>query len=143
MKTLLLDRDTWGLCIDANGNVAIADEPYALAQDAASAIRCFQGEQWFNTQIGVPYFQQVLGKMPPLSLLKAFFEQAALTVPNVETARCYIASFDLSTRALTGQVQITDANGVVTSSVFALQVPTAATPADPQPIATAVNATLS
>ncbi len=41
-KTLLLDTDEWDLVLDANGDIALADEPYAISQDVASAIRTFQ-----------------------------------------------------------------------------------------------------
>ena len=44
MKTLLLTTDAWDLTVDVSGNIAVADEPLALAQDAASAIRLFAGE---------------------------------------------------------------------------------------------------
>ena len=42
MKTLLLRPDTWDLTLDSAGNIAVAENPYALAQDAASAIKLFQ-----------------------------------------------------------------------------------------------------
>ena len=40
-------------------NIAVADEPYALAQDAASAIRTFIGECYYDTTKGLPYFEKV------------------------------------------------------------------------------------
>jgi hypothetical protein len=40
----LLDRSTSDLALDASGNIAVASAPYALAHDAASAIRLFAGE---------------------------------------------------------------------------------------------------
>lgn len=101
--TLLLDRTAWDLCLDSSGNIALAGEPYALAQDVASAVRLFLGELWYDTTKGVPYWQQILGKRPPLSLVKANVVKAALTVPNVIAARCLIASF--KDRTITGQVQ--------------------------------------
>ena len=36
-NTLLLDRTVWDLLLDGSGNIAIATEPYATAQDVASA----------------------------------------------------------------------------------------------------------
>jgi len=109
--TLLLDRSAWDLVVDAAGNIAVCDEPYALAQDAASALRLFKGELWYDTAKGVPYFQQILGKAPPLSLLKASFNAAALTVPGVTFARSFIA--DARDRVVTGQVQLTTKAGAV------------------------------
>jgi hypothetical protein len=115
-KTLLLDTVTWDLLVDASGNLAVADAPYALAQDAASAIRLFQGELWYDTTQGVPYFAQVLGEMPSLGLLKTLLSNAALTVPSVVNAVCYIDA--VSGRRVSGQVQITDATGTIAAAAF-------------------------
>lgn len=104
MKTLLLDRTAWDLVLDAAGNIALASEPYAIAQDVASAIRLFKGEAYYDTSQGVPYWEQFLGQRPPLSLVKAEVVKAALTVPGVLDARCFLASF--INRTLTGQVQV-------------------------------------
>lgn len=116
MKTLLLDTVAWDLVLDVHGDIAAASDPYARAQDAASAIRLFRGELWFDTSKGVPYFSEILGKAPPLGLLKARLVQAALTVPGVKAARVVIAS--VSGRNVTGQVQVTDAAGVTSAAGF-------------------------
>ena len=87
-KTLLLDRTAWDLVLDSNGNIAVASPPYALAQDVASAVKLFLGELWYDTTKGVPYFENVLGKLPPASLLISLLEKAALTVPGVVSAQC-------------------------------------------------------
>ena len=95
MRTLLLDTQTWDLVLDAFGNIAVADEPYAIAQDVASAIRLFNGELYYDTSKGVRYFEDILGQAPPLPLLKGELTNAAL--------QAFIAvSKD---RVVTGQVQ--------------------------------------
>lgn len=109
MRTLLLDIQTWDLVLDASGNIAMADNPYALAQDAASAIKTFQGEVYYDTSLGVPYFQSILGKLPQGQVMKAAFVKAALTVPDVVAAKCVLGP--LVNRQITGQVQITDKAG--------------------------------
>jgi hypothetical protein len=108
-STLLLDQTAWDLVVDANGNIALATDPYSLAQDAASAIRLFQGELYYDTTQGTPYFSTILGRAPPLSYLKAKFVAAALTVPGVVAAQCFISS--IKGRAVSGQVQIVTATG--------------------------------
>jgi hypothetical protein len=70
VRTLLLDTATWDLVLDVKGNIAIASEPYSLAQDAASAIKTFLGEVWYDTTQGVPYFEQILGKPPNVELMR-------------------------------------------------------------------------
>lgn len=109
MKTLLLDVDTWDLVLDASGNIALATEPYAVAQDVASACRLFAGELWYNVEAGIPYFTEVLGQVPPVAYFQELMVQAALTVPTVVSAICTIEAYEK--RAVTGQVTFRTANG--------------------------------
>jgi hypothetical protein len=115
MNTLLLDQVTWDVCLDINGNEAVASDPYAIAQDVACAVRAFQGEVWYDTTQGVPYFQEILGQRPPLSLITAQIEKVALTVPGVATAVCVIGTF--TDRTITGQIQLTSTDGSTLPSV--------------------------
>jgi len=115
-NTLYLDPQAWDLVLDSSGNIAMASPPYALAQDAASAIRTFIGECWYDVTVGIPYWQQILGKFPPIALMKAQFVAAALTVPGVTAAQAFITG--IVDRKVTGQVQVTDASGVVSFASF-------------------------
>lgn len=115
-NTLLLDGSAWDLVIDSYGNIAMASPPYALAQDVASAVRLFIGELWYDTTKGIPYFEDVLGHLPPISLLVGYIENAALTVPGVTSAKCVINSFD--NREITGQVQFIDETGAANNVNF-------------------------
>jgi hypothetical protein len=108
-NTLLLAVDTWDLCLDAAGNIAMATPPYALAQDVASAIRTFLGECYYDDTIGVPYQAQILGHQPPLNMLEGLIVQAALTVPGVVSAKCTVTS--VANRKVTGQVTFIDDRG--------------------------------
>ncbi len=116
MKTLLLIPDAWDLTVDSAQNIAVAGEPYALAQDAASAIRLFQGEDYFDLSRGIPYWEQILGHWPPVPVMKAYFVRAAKTVPGVVDAQCFIES--IQDRRPKGQVQITDRAGALTTVGF-------------------------
>lgn len=109
MRTLLLDRTTWDLVLDVYGNIAVADDPYSQAQDAASAIKLYQGELWYDVTQGIPYYEQVLGYAPPFSLFKALMNAAALTVPGVAQATTFINSFE--GRAIAGQAQLVNDAG--------------------------------
>ena len=109
--TILLDTATWDYTVDAAGNWALASEPYALAQDVASAIRLFKGELYYDRSQGVLYKTKILGQSPPLTVFQELMIQAALTVPGVVSATCVIESFDFATRHVEGQVQFKDVNG--------------------------------
>lgn len=112
MNTLLLTTDVWDLCLDASGNIAMATEPYSFAQDVASAIKTFLGECWYDNTLGIPYFTQILGRTPPVTVFQEYMVKAALTVPGVAKARCVISSFE--GRTVTGQVTFVDVNNVET-----------------------------
>lgn len=116
-RTIFVSPSDWNLALDSSGNIATATGPYSLAQDAASAIRTFQGECYYDTSLGVPYWVQILDNWQAnAALIKAKFVAAALTVPGVESAAVYISGF--SGRNLTGQVQVTDSSGNVSTAEF-------------------------
>lgn len=114
--TLYLDPVAWDLALDASGNIAVASEPYSLAQDAACAIRTFQGECWYDITLGIPYFAQILGHLPTLQYVKSQMADAAETVPGVVSAKVFITGF--TNRQITGQVQVSDESGTVTAASF-------------------------
>lgn len=116
MNTLLLDIDLWDLVADASGNIAMATEPYSLAQDVASACRTVLAEVWYDTTLGILYLPStnpgaILGRNPPLPVLQELLVAAALTVPDVVKATAILQAFNFVTRQATGQVQFTDING--------------------------------
>jgi hypothetical protein len=115
MDTLLLDVDTWDLVVDVSSNIAMASDPYAIAQDAASAIKLVRGELWYDTTQGVPY-STILGQLPALSYVKDQFVLAAETVPEVTSATVFISGFE--DRILTGQVQVATASGATAAANF-------------------------
>ena len=115
-NTLLLDQSAWDLVIDSAGNIAMATPPYALAQDVASAVRLFLGELWYATAKGIPYFEDVLGHLPPVSLLTGYMEKAALTVPSVVSAQVIISAFDA--REVHGEVQFIGETGAANGVTF-------------------------
>lgn len=108
LDTFLLDTDNWDLVLDSNGNWAIASPPYAVAQDVASAIKTFQGEVYYDSTLGVPYTQEILGEQPPLNVVVSDIEAAALAVPGVVTANCTVSSFQNGD--VEGQVEFVDSD---------------------------------
>ena len=115
-NTLLLDQTAWDLVLDVNGNIALAETPYSIAQDVASAVRTFLGECWYNNDLGLPYWQQILGDFPPLQFISQQIQAAAFTIPNVVSAEVDFTSF--KNRVLEGQILITDTDGVTANVAF-------------------------
>lgn len=115
-NTLLLDQTAWDLVLDASGNIALAGEPYAIAQDVASAVRTFINECWYDTSQGLPYFQNILGQLPPPSFLRKKITDAAMTVPNVVSVDVVFVTFE--GRKLSGQIKIIDTTGTESGVTF-------------------------
>lgn len=111
MNTLLLNPATWDLLVDAKGNIAMASDPYSKAQDVASACKLELGELWYNKSKGIPYMESVLGFNPALSLLRSYFEKAALTVPTIVSAKADINPVN-SNRILSGTLKFIDQSGI-------------------------------
>lgn len=107
-NTLLLDQTEWDLVLDANGNIALAAPPYAIAQDVSSAVRTFITELYYDQTYGIAYWTRILGKLPPSSLLVEMINAQALTVTGVVSVQTFINSFDK--RAVSGSIQFVDVN---------------------------------
>jgi len=110
MSTLYLDPDSWDLTLDATRSIALAVAPYERAQSVANACRLWRGEAPYNTNRGIPYETEVLGKQPPQRVLAGWYEGEAVTVPGVASA---VAVLQYENRALTGQIQCTLDDGTV------------------------------
>lgn len=115
-KTLLLDTEVWDLVLDANGDIAVASPPYAVAQDVACAVRTFRGEVYYDGDQGVPYFQEILGQLPAPAKLASEIEAAARTVPGVVDAQLVVTSFD--SRTVSGQLIFTDEDSTTNAINF-------------------------
>jgi len=107
--SLYLSPATNDITLDASGSLAVCAEPYRIAQDAATAIKTYRGECVYDATLGIPYWTEILGKAPPIELMRSYFTQAALAQVGAVSARVYLQS--LPNRGIGGQVQITDANG--------------------------------
>jgi hypothetical protein len=108
-NTLLLDQTAWDVVLDSAGNIAMAQPPYAVSQDVASALKLFQGEGYYNTERGVPYFEQILGQLPPAAIIASLLEDEAKTVPGVVEAQLTLV--DLTNREVEAQLLFVDEEG--------------------------------
>lgn len=116
MNTLLLDTALWDLCKDASGNIAMASNPYAIAQDVASALKLFNGELYYDNTKGIPYFGNILGEYPSAAYVKSQLIRAALTVPEVVEAQ--VLGIQLQNGVLSGTVEVIDVTGQTNNVSF-------------------------
>ncbi|MBO1326042.1 hypothetical protein K2X14_10250 [Acetobacter sp. TBRC 12305] len=117
MQTLLLDRTTWDLVLDAGGNIAVASDPYSITQDVACAVRVFVGECWYDTAKGLAYAGTILGRAQSASVFRAQAQAVALAVPGVASARCVLTALG-GDRRLAGALLVTTSDGTTDSVGF-------------------------
>lgn len=110
MKTLFLHPDTWDLCLDVSGSIAVASEQYAIAQSVANKQRVFMKDLYYSQQSGIPYREDILGKNRfSLSLYRQYLQDAALSVPGVVTAKVELST--ANDRVVRGRTIFTDTDG--------------------------------
>lgn len=97
------------MVLDAAGDIACASEPYAVAQNVASAIRTFTGDCWYAQNKGMPYWRQILGHYPPMALVRDRITSEAMKEDDVAQVR--VQRLDAAGRVLTGEVLVIDTNG--------------------------------
>lgn len=109
-RTMKLDTTSWDLTLDGNGDLAIADDSYAVAQDVASACLVFSGECYYDNTLGIPWKSEVLGKKPSPGFIQQKMQEEALKLPVVDNAVAAVF-FDRETRSTRGTIRVTDING--------------------------------
>ena len=114
--TIALSTD-WDLMLTGTGDLAVQQESDAIAQDVASAVQTYQGEVWFDTTVGVPYFTSIFGQTLNQPLFSAIYNAVALTVPNVVAAQTTFEGLTVD-RKLIGTVQVIDTNGAALNVSF-------------------------
>ncbi|ENT4449079.1 hypothetical protein ACFFVU_002990 [Salmonella enterica] len=109
-RTMQLDVSTWDLTLDGNGDIAIAEVAYSVAQDVASACLVFSGECYYDTTLGIPWKTDVLGKRPTPSYISQKLQTEALKLPIVDQALANVF-FDKNSRRMRGTIRVTDIDG--------------------------------
>lgn len=112
MKTssLYLDPDTWDIELNSSNNLSMVGNPYACAQDVATACSTFRGECIYQTGIGVPYNEQILGHNPGTGSIQTWLENEALRLPYIADVSATIVTGEA--RAATGVILVIDRNGI-------------------------------
>ncbi|PXW42180.1 hypothetical protein DET57_114172 [Klebsiella oxytoca] len=115
MKTtsLLLDTDTWDLVVDELGNIATVDNPYACAQDVATACLAIRGECIYEKDTGVPYSELLNVPSSPFRIA-ASLQIEALRLPYITKAAATLAN-DKATRKVSGVIAVVDSNGIAST----------------------------
>lgn len=105
--TLYLN-DKWDIFSEASGQIALVSGAYAIAQNAANAVRLFKNDAYLAQTRGIPHFEIELGKAPAIAapILRTRIRETVLNVNGVTGAEVDL-TFDESGRVMGGEVQAT------------------------------------
>jgi hypothetical protein len=109
--SIYLNPDTWDIGLDDKGNLALCSNPYAVAQDVACSCSTLLGEVYYDTTLGIPFYQKILGHWPGTQLIASKFQAEALKLPTVQSAYC-TPPYDRKLRKTGGVMTLVDTNGV-------------------------------
>lgn len=82
MKSLKINED-WDLELDENGNLIMVEGEEELLQAACHAIFTFKGEDPFNINNGIPYFEEILFKKKNKNLIEAYMKNEVKDIDGI------------------------------------------------------------
>lgn len=97
---LQVDTTTGDLAL-SNNDLVLLDGIQAVAQHIRIRLRFFLGEWFLDSEVGLPYYQQILKKNPNENIVRSVLRKAILTTPGVQEISSFSFEFEGSTRVLT------------------------------------------
>lgn len=112
MAFTLTLNDKWDIFVNKNGDIATTSDTYAIAQNAANAVRLFTNDAYFDTQRGIPHYDIELGNkaVPNRSTLTNRIRNAVQEINGVDDVEV-VLEFNNATRTYEGNIYITTTNG--------------------------------
>lgn len=94
--------DIHDLFLDEAGNLAMARDAEAVGQHARQRIMTYRGEWFLDTQVGVPWLQQIMGQSP---VTRSVLAEAVIKTELSETRGAtgidsFSISFDRTKRSI-------------------------------------------
>ena len=97
---LKLDIDG-DLAIESGDMVIITDKVAAIRQHVQIRLQMFQGEWFLDERLGIPYFQDILGKPTNINVIKSIYVEAILETPGIIEILDFNIDFDSLVRKVT------------------------------------------
>ncbi|MBG23768.1 MAG: hypothetical protein CMF22_10635 [Idiomarinaceae bacterium] len=101
MPDLRLDSSTHDLEL-VNGDFKLTlTEDESLAQRLKVKLLTFQGEWFLDQNLGIPWYQRILGKNAAKETIDIIFQRAITEEPEVVSLRSYESNLDSRNRRMT------------------------------------------
>lgn len=89
-------------------DLKLTDETNVVAQRVKRALLLFKGEYFLDSEIGMPYYDDILGTKNSIDTIQAIFINAIREVKGVADIKEFNIAFDDPTRTLTINMNIKD-----------------------------------
>jgi len=126
INDLKIDLDTSDLVLE-NYDFALVDDNERVRQQLHIRLLTFQGEWYLNTNFGVPYFENILGKQIDRALIESVIKAEIMKVADVLEITSFEMEIDASVRSLTVEFSVMTTFGVLDTtellSVSPLTIP--------------------
>lgn len=104
-RTLELD-EKWDLMLTAGGDIALANDAFATAQNVANEARLFLNDAYFTQDQGAPYYNISLGQRTNSATVAAYWRKAASNVDDVRgITELIVNPVEIESRNLTGDIR--------------------------------------
>lgn len=112
--------DEGDIYLDDTGDLAGVSGAAGVASDLMSRLETFLGEYTWNTAIGMPWRQEILGERPTKARIEELIRAQALGTPGVITVEQFTLEGEGRTLSITFRA-VTDLGQVITASLLAEQ----------------------
>lgn len=111
--TLALDSENWDLQVGANGSLKTLKKDDAILQNVCNECRCFTDDLYFETQRGIPWFNDQLGQKLSPAVTQSDLRRAATSVEGVQSVDDVNLTFmSQEDRTLHAEITLTTENGL-------------------------------
>jgi len=90
---ILLDNETGDILFD-NGSTVTSTKELDLSQRLRIRLATFSGEWFLNTDFGVPWFQQIIGKQRSKDTVDAIIQEEIYKEPDVKSIASFSSNWD-------------------------------------------------
>lgn len=119
---LLLNPDTNDLIFVNGGCPVTVAQQDIVAQRLKITLQTFLGEWFLDTDLGIPYFQQILTKVRNKSTVDAIFQKAILSDPGVLEMVSYESTLTAANRGFNLDFAVRVLDGSIVPIDFTLYV---------------------
>ena len=96
-----------------NNNLVIVEGKEFVAQNLKQRLQTLLGECPLDTELGVPYIEEILGKRRSQSIVENILKDVILSTPGVVKLESFIMSFVETTRILTVDFEVKSLDGTI------------------------------